>query len=207
MSSAYPPAPVPSTPTLDAVRAGLPGCRACDLWEGATQPVAGEGPVRARLVLVGEQPGDREDRDGRPFVGPAGELLDRALAQAGIARQDAYVTNAVKHFRYKLRGKRRIHQTPDRWQITACLPWLRTELEVVAPEALIALGATAGQALFGSQLRVGRDRGTRLESELAALATVTAHPSAILRVRDESERQTAMQALVDDLSWVAGQLS
>jgi uracil-DNA glycosylase len=146
---------------------------ATDARPTATQSVAGEGPKRARIVLVGEQPGDREDRDGRPFVGPVGRLLDDALERAGIPRTDAYVTNAVKHFRDKLRGKRRIHQTPDRWQVNACLPWLRAELDVVGPDALVALGATAGQALFGAHLRIGRDRATRLDCELAPLCTVS----------------------------------
>jgi DNA polymerase len=205
-SGEHPPAPVPEDATLEALRDALPRCRACDLWEPATQAVRGEGPAGARLVLVGEQPGDREDREGAPFVGPAGAVLDTALDRAGIARSDVYVTNAVKHFRYQARGKRRIHQRPDRWQVRACLPWLMAELAVIGPEALVALGATAGQALLGPALRIGRDRGTPLDSELAPLVSVTAHPSSILRARDEDTRHAAMDALVADLAWVREQL-
>jgi DNA polymerase len=154
-------------------------------------------------MLVGEQPGDREDREGHPFVGPAGRVLDRGLEQAGIRREDVYVTNAVKHFRYKQRGKRRIHQKPDRWQVTACLPWLQAELRMVKPEAVVLLGATAAQALAGSQIRIGRDRGRQLESDLAELVTVTTHPSSILRSRDDTSRHEAMDAFVRDLRHVA----
>jgi DNA polymerase len=157
-------------------------------------------------MLVGEQPGDREDLAGLPFVGPAGGVLRRGLERAGLDPEQVYMTNAVKHFRYKLRGKRRIHQTPDRWQVSACLPWLEAELAAVQPEALVALGATAGKALFGPQLRIGRDRGTRIESELAPLVSVTAHPSSILRAQDGAARGEAMEAFVADLRWVAGQL-
>ena len=178
-------------------------CRNCDLWEGATQGVPGEGGLDAEVMLVGEQPGDREDLDGHPFVGPAGRVLDQGLERAGIARDDAYVTNVVKHFRYKARGKRRIHQKPDRWQISACLPWLEAELEMVKPAALVCLGATAAQALLGSQVRIGRDRGRRMESDLAELVTITTHPSAILRERDEAAREAAMDQFVGDLSSVA----
>lgn len=204
----YPPAPVPARPSLTNLRSSLEECRACDLWEPATQPVAGEGPRRARVVMVGEQPGDREDIEGRPFVGPAGHVFDRALERAGIERTDVYVTNAVKHFRFRQRGKRRIHQTPDRWQVSACLPWLEAELKVVHPEALVCLGAVAAHALLGSQMRIGRDRGRPLESDLADLVTITAHPSSILRFREQDEREQAMDALVSDLTavadWLAG---
>ncbi len=183
-----PPAPVPLDRSPASLRTAVQTCRACDLWEGATQAVAGEGTEQARM-LVGEQPGDREDIEGHPFVGPAGGVLDRALEQAGIARDEVYITNAVKHFRYKLRGKRRIHQKPDRWQVSACLPWLEAELVAVHPEALVCLGATAAQALLGPQVRIGRDRGQPMVSELAELVTITAHPSSILRAHDErSER-------------------
>src|SRR5438270_8568868 len=181
----HPPAPVPARPTLNKLRGAIADCRACDLYEGATQPVMGEGAHHAAVMLVGEQPGDREDLDGHPFVGPAGGVLDRGLEQAGIARGDAYVTNVVKHFRYKARGKRRIHQKPDRWQVSACLPWLEAEIEMVKPAALVCLGATAAQALLGSQVRIGRDRGRPMESDLADLVTLTAHPSSILRARDD----------------------
>ena len=178
------------------------GCRACDLWEGATQAVMGEGARHAQVVLVGEQPGDREDLEGHPFVGPAGRILDRGLEQAGIRREDVYITNAVKHFRYKQRGKRRIHQKPDRWQVSACLPWLQAELQMVNPEAVVLLGATAAQALAGSKVRIGRDRGQPLESDLAELVTVTAHPSSILRAEDDDQRREAMDAFVEDLRHV-----
>jgi DNA polymerase len=158
-------------------------------------------------MLIGEQPGDREDLEGQPFVGPAGAVLDRGLERAGIPREETFVTNVVKHFRYKARGKRRIHQRPDRWQINACLPWLSAELEVVKPAAVVCLGATAGQALLGSQIRIGRDRGRPIESDLAELVTVTAHPSSILRARSADEREQAMGAFVADLSAVASWLS
>jgi DNA polymerase len=181
-------------------------CRACDLWEGATQAVMGEGARRAHLMLVGEQPGDREDVEGHPFVGPAGKILDQGLERAGIARDDVYITNAVKHFRYKLRGKRRIHQKPDRWQVAACFPWLKAELAVVKPTALVCLGATAGQQLLGSHIRIGKDRGRPIDSDLAELVTVTTHPSAILRAEDE-DRDEAMAQFVDDLVQVAKWLS
>ena len=154
-------------------------------------------------MLVGEQPGDKEDLQGHPFVGPAGRVLDEGLERAGVSPQDAYITNVVKHFRYKARGKRRIHQTPDRWHVNACLPWLRAELGLVKPEALVLLGATAARALLGSQIRIGRDRGRPIESELAELVTITTHPSAILRAQDDADRKAAMEQFVDDLRTVA----
>ena len=162
----------------------------------------GEGARGASVMLVGEQPGDKEDIEGHPFVGPAGRVLDQGLQRAGIDPGDAYITNAVKHFRYRTRGKRRIHQTPDRWQVTACLPWLRAELAMVKPPALVLLGATAAQALLGSHIRIGRDRGHPIDSELADLVTITTHPSAILRAQDD-ERKAAMEQFVDDLRNVA----
>jgi DNA polymerase len=177
-------------------------CRACDLYEGATQAVIGEGATGASVMLVGEQPGDKEDVQGHPFVGPAGRVLDEGMERAGISRSEAYVTNVVKHFRYKLRGKRRIHQRPNRWQVTACLPWLDAELAMVRPAALVLLGATAAQALLGAQIRVGRDRGHPVDSDLAELVTVTTHPSAILRAQHD-ERKAAMEAFVSDLRTVA----
>jgi len=154
-------------------------------------------------MLVGEQPGDREDIEGHPFVGPAGRVLDQGLERAGISPRDAYITNVVKHFRYKSRGKRRIHQKPDRWQINACLPWLEAELAVVKPTALVCLGATAAQALLGSHVRIGRDRGRPVDSELAELVTITTHPSAILRAQDDAERKAAMEEFVADLTTVS----
>jgi DNA polymerase len=188
------------------MRSAVQCCRACDLWEDATQAVMGEGARHARLMLVGEQPGDREDIEGHPFVGPAGRVLDRGIERAGISRDEVYVTNVVKHFRYKARGKRRIHQRPDRWQVTACLPWLRSEIEMVRPSALVLLGATAAQALLGSQVRIGRDRGKPMQSELAELVLVTTHPSSILRSREDPERAVAMDEFVADLKSVASWL-
>ncbi|HEY6399071.1 MAG TPA: UdgX family uracil-DNA binding protein [Solirubrobacteraceae bacterium] len=201
-----PPPPVPPRPSTASMRAAVQECRACDLWEGATQAVMGEGARNATLVLVGEQPGDREDIQGHPFVGPAGTVLDKGLERAGIARGDVYITNVVKHFRYRARGKRRIHQKPDRWQVNACLPWLSAELDMVDPEALVCLGATAAQALLGPSIRIGRDRGKAIESDLAELVMVTTHPSAILRAQDEQERQAAMEEFVADLVKVASWL-
>jgi DNA polymerase len=197
-----PPPPVPSRPSLTNLRQSVQECRACDLWEGATQAVMGEGARHAGLMLVGEQPGDREDLDGHPFVGPAGRVLDRGMQEAGIDTGDVYITNVVKHFRYKPRGRRRIHQTPDRWQVTACLPWLEAELAIVKPRALVLLGATAAQALLGSQIRIGRDRGRPIDSDLADLVTITTHPSAILRAQD-AVRNAAMDQFVSDLRSVA----
>jgi DNA polymerase len=208
MSSASadrPPAPVPRRPSRRSLAEAVQRCRACDLWEGATQAVSGEGRLRSRVMLVGEAPGDREDREGYPFVGPAGGVLDRGMERAAIAADDVYLSNVVKHFRYKSRGKRRIHQTPDRWQVNACLPWLRAELGLVRPQALVLLGATAAQALLGSQVRIGRDRGRPMESDLAPLVLVTTHPSSILRAQDR-DRDAAMERFVADLTTVAGWL-
>jgi len=167
----------------------------------------GEGASDAPVMLVGEQPGDREDIEGHPFVGPAGRVLDEGLQAAGIDSNDVFITNVVKHFRYKARGKRRIHEKPDVWQVSACLPWLEAELAIVKPEALVCLGATAAQALLGSQVRIGRDRGKPMESDLAELVTITAHPSAVLRAREAEERKLAMGELVSDLKSVAAWLS
>jgi uracil-DNA glycosylase len=192
--------PVPEKPTLPRLREAIQECRACELYRGTTQAVLGEGPRKATAMLVGEQPGDREDREGHPFVGPAGALLDRALAEAGIERGEAYITNVVKHFRYRMRGKRRIHQKPDREHVAACRPWLDAELSVVRPRVLVCLGATAAQALLGRDVRVLRDRGVPLESELAECAFVTVHPSAVLRSDD---READFAALVEDLRRVA----
>src|ERR687894_12536 len=164
------------------------GCRGCHLWRGATQTVFGEGRRSSRVMLVGEQPGDREDRAGEPFVGPAGRELDRGLEAAGIERGDAYVTNVVKHFKFEERGKRRIHQTPKRFEIEACPPRVPEELKVVKPEALVLLGATAAKALLGSSFRVTQHRGELLDSELAELVSATIHPSAILRAPDDAAR-------------------
>jgi uracil-DNA glycosylase family protein len=196
-------APVPARPSLPKLRAALPDCRACELWADATQVVPGDGSSSATVMFVGEQPGDSEDRSGVPFTGPAGRLLDRALEEAGIDRGAVYVTNAVKHFRFRQRGKRRIHQRPDSSHIGACRPWLDAELAVVRPEALVCLGATAAQSLLGRGVRVTQDRGKPLESELAPWVMVTVHPSSILRARGDDERKAAYRAFVDDLGAVA----
>ena len=199
----HPPAPVPDGPTLAGLRAAVHDCRACDLYQGTTQPVMGEGAVSAAVMLVGEQPGDREDQAGHPFVGPAGRVLDQGLERAGIDPDTAYITNAVKHFRYKLRGKRRIHQKPDRWHVSACLPWLRAELAVVQPSALVCLGATAAQALLGKNFSIMRRRGELVESPLAPHVMATVHPSSILRAIDDQSRHEQMQSFVDDLRKIA----
>jgi DNA polymerase len=198
---------LPERRSLKALRDAAAGCRGCHLWRHATQTVFGEGAVKARLMLVGEQPGDREDRDGRPFVGPAGRELDRALEAAGIDRKAAYVTNVVKHFKFEERGKRRIHATPKKFEVDACRPWLEEELRTVRPEALVILGATAGKALFGSKFTIREARGRPIDSDLAPFVTATIHPSAILRARDDDERQRERQAFTDDLRAVAAALS
>ena len=184
---------------LDELRDEVHRCTACELYKDATQAVFGEGLVKSEFMFVGEQPGDREDLEGKPFVGPAGRMLDKALDEAGIDRRLAYVTNAVKHFRYEQRGKRRIHQRPSAEHIRACRPWLDAELEVVRPRVLVCLGAVAAQALLGSKVRVTKDRGKPLESELAPVVVVTIHPSAILRERDEPARAEAFAGFVADL--------
>ena len=190
---------LPERPSLKALRGAAAGCRGCHLWRPATQTVFGEGRKSSRVMLVGEQPGDKEDRAGEPFVGPAGRELDRGLEAAGIERADAYVTNVVKHFKFEERGKRRIHQTPKRFEIDACRPWLDAELDVVKPEALILLGATAAKALLGSSFKVTQHRGELLDSELAPIVTATIHPSAILRSRDDAERSAEREAFAEDL--------
>jgi uracil-DNA glycosylase family protein len=225
------PAQPPSGVGLEGLRTAAAGCRACELWEPATQTVFGEGPDTARIVLVGEQPGDQEDRVGEPFVGPAGKMLDRALADAGIDRRDAYVTNAVKHFRFTPKGKRRIHQTPGPEHLRACRPWLEAEFAVLAPEVVVCLGATAAKALISPSFRITKDRGQLIPWTLPGPAAVvddghqeadddepdegtpaqtwtlaTTHPSAILRTPDES-RAAAYDALVADLAVVARALA
>ena len=189
---------VPDEPTLPRLREAAAGCTACPLWETGTQTVFGEGARAAEMMLVGEQPGDREDREGRPFVGPAGQLLDRALEEAEIDRRLAYVTNVVKHFKWAPRGKRRIHAKPNWSEIAACRPWLDAELAVVRPQVLVCLGSTAAQALLGRQFRVTKQRGEPVETALAPSALATIHPSAILRMEDD-EREAEFQAFVDDL--------
>jgi uracil-DNA glycosylase len=194
---------LPTRRSLSTLREAAEQCRGCHLWRGATQTVFGEGLKRARVMLIGEQPGDKEDRAGKPFVGPAGRELDRALEAAGIARDEAYVTNVVKHFKFEERGRRRIHQTPKRFEIEACKPWLAEELRVVDPEALVLLGATAAKALLGSTFRLTRHRGELLDSELAPIVTATMHPSGILRAPDDEARYAEREALAEDLRVVA----
>jgi uracil-DNA glycosylase family protein len=194
---------LPERRTLAALREAAGGCRGCHLWRNATQTVFGDGLKRATVMLVGEQPGDREDRAGRPFVGPAGRELDKALEAVGIDRSDAYVTNVVKHFKFEERGRRRIHQTPKRFEIDACRPWLDQELEQVKPEAVVLLGATAAKAILGSSFRVSRQRGELLESELAPIVSATIHPSAILRAPDEDARAAERRGFTEDLRTVA----
>jgi uracil-DNA glycosylase family protein len=194
---------VPSPPTLPALRDAAAGCRACPLWKTGTQTVFGEGSEGARLMLVGEQPGDKEDLDGRPFVGPAGRLLDKALEDAGIDRSTVYVTNVVKHFKWEARGKRRIHKRPSAEEVAACRPWLEAEIETVKPEMVVLLGATAAQAILGSSFRVSRQRGEFVDSLLGPVLTATVHPSSILRAPDEDARQAEYDAFVRDLKTVA----
>ena len=209
MTSLTQPEPNDATPflperrSLKALREAAAGCRGCHLWRGATQTVFGEGAAKARVMLVGEQPGDREDRAGHPFVGPAGRELDRALEEAGIDRRAAYVTNVVKHFKFQERGKRRIHATPKKFEVDACRPWLDGELAVVKPEALVVLGATAGKALFGSKFTIRDARGHPIDSELAPLVVATIHPSAILRAPDDEARKREREGLTADLRVVA----
>ena len=194
---------LPEKRTLAALREAAAGCRACHLWRPATQTVFGEGLKRSRVMFVGEQPGDKEDQAGRPFVGPAGREFDRGLQAAGIPRDEAYLTNVVKHFKFEERGGRRIHQTPKRFEVDACKPWLAQELRVVSPEALVILGATAAKALLGSSFRVTQHRGELLDSDLAPNVAATIHPSAILRQRDEELRYAERAAFAEDLRAVA----
>jgi uracil-DNA glycosylase family protein len=179
---------LPERLSLKALREGAAGCRGCHLWRSATQTVFGEGKKSSRLMLVGEQPGDKEDLMGRPFVGPASRELDRGLEAAGIERAEAYLTNVVKHFSFQERGRRRIHQTPKRFEVEACRPWLEAELAVVKPEALVLLGAIAAKALLGSSFKVTQHRGELLDSDLAPIVSATVHPSSILRQPDEPSR-------------------
>jgi DNA polymerase len=192
--------------TLEQLRKEAAGCRACPLWQTGTQTVFGEGPEDAPVMFVGEQPGDQEDKEGRPFVGPAGRIFDRALEEAGIDRAQSYVTNAVKHFKWEARGKRRIHAKPTWSETMACRPWLEAEIEVVHPKVIVCLGATASQSLLGKQFRVTKQRGEWIESELAERVIATIHPSAILRQRDDESRRTEMERFVADLKKVAAVL-
>jgi uracil-DNA glycosylase len=197
---------IPDDPDLEKLRRAAAGCEGCDLWRDATQTVFGEGAADAAVMLVGEVPGDGEDNAGRPFVGPAGRLLDRALEEAGIDRGRAYVTNVVKHFKFERRGKVRLHKRPNAEEIHACRPWLDAELAVVRPEVLVCLGATAAQALLGASFRVSRQRGEWVSSPLAPKVTATVHPSSILRAPDDEARKQAYKGFVADLARVADAL-
>ncbi len=194
---------IPKRPSVASLRRAAAGCRACPLWKPATQTVFGKGRPSAKLMLVGEQPGDREDIEGEPFVGPAGRILDQGLNGAGIKRQEAYITNVVKHFKWRPAGKRRLHQTPRANEIEACRPWIEAEIAVIEPQAIVCLGATATKALLGSKVKVMRDRGKLIDCELAPIVGVTVHPSSILRIREEEERQGALEGFIEDLSLLA----
>lgn len=197
---------IPARPTLPTVRDAAQHCRACDLYKRGTQTVFGEGPKKAEVMLVGEQPGDSEDLAGHPFVGPAGKVLDRALEEAGIDRSRVYLTNVVKHFKWEPRGKRRIHARPNGAEIAACRPWLETEIALVKPHMLVCLGATAAHALLGRSFRVTQHRGRLIDSPLAPRVAATVHPSSILRAADEESRHAEMRRFIDDLKRIAAQL-
>jgi uracil-DNA glycosylase family protein len=197
---------IPDRPTLRTVADVAAACKACDLYKRGTQTVFGEGPKAAGLMLVGEQPGDAEDLAGHPFVGPAGKLLDRALEQAGIDRPSVYVTNVVKHFKWEPRGKRRIHAKPSAAEVSACRPWLETEIALVRPHALVCLGATAAQALLGKSFKVSKQRGEFIESSLAPLVMATVHPSSILRAPNDESRRAEIERFVADLKKVSREL-
>jgi len=194
---------IPPRPTLSSLKAAAADCQACDLWKKGTQTVFGDGSQRSNVLFVGEQPGNEEDLTGKPFVGPAGKLFDNALEAAGIDRKQTYVTNVVKHFKWEPRGKRRIHKKPNAIEIAACRPWLEAEIAVVKPEVILALGATAAQALLGPQFRVTKQRGQFIESTLAPYVMATVHPSSILRAPDDVTRQLEYRRFVDDLKKVA----
>jgi len=194
---------IPNTKSLTALREAAAHCKNCDLWRNATQTVFGEGGAKAGLMLVGEQPGNQEDLEGRPFVGPAGKLLDAALSEASIDREKVYVTNAVKHFKWEPRGKRRIHKKPGATEIAACRPWLDAEIATIRPKVILCLGATAAQSLLGKQFRVTQHRGEFIDSQLAPFVAATVHPSSILRAPDEDTRRIEMQRFIADLKKIA----
>ena len=206
IASASAPQLFPQAESLDELRDRAKHYEACDLWRNATQTVFGEGTEHPKIMFVGEQPGDQEDLQGRPFVGPAGKLLDSALQESGVDREKTYITNAVKHFKWEARGKRRIHAKPTWSELRACKPWLDAELKVVRPRVLVCLGATAAQSLLGKQFRVTKERGRWLESDLAEYVTATIHPSAVLRQRDSESRHRELAAFVADLKLVASVL-
>src|SRR5437867_9490779 len=193
---------IPANPTIAKLRAAAANCRACELWKTGTQTVFGEGGPKARVMFVGEQPGDQEDIQGRPFVGPAGKILDKALEAAGIDRKQVYVTNAVKHFKWEPRGKRRIHKKPNSLEITACKPWLEAEIEVLKPDVIVCLGATAAQSLLGKDFKVSTQRGIFIESPLAPYVMATVHPSSLLRAPDDETRRRETQRFTEDLKRV-----
>ena len=197
---------IPATRSLDELRHAAAGCTACDLYKNATQTVFGEGETGGRVMFVGEQPGDREDLAGEPFVGPAGRVLDEGLEAAGIDRRDAYITNVVKHFKWEARGKRRIHKKPNALEIAACRPWLDAEIQAVSAQLVVCLGATAAQALLGRDFRITKQRGQFFEGLLGPTVTATVHPSSILRAPDEAARRAEFDAFVADLRKVAARL-
>lgn len=194
---------IPREHTLPALRAAAANCKACGLWKLGTQTVFGEGHSTARVMMVGEQPGDKEDIEGRPFVGPAGAVLDKALAAAGIERGEVYITNIVKHFKWEPRGKRRIHKKPNALEINACRPWFEAEIDAIKPQIVVLLGATAAQGILGRQFRVTQHRGEWIESEIAPSVMATVHPSSILRAPDDDSRDEEMSKLIADLKKVA----
>ncbi|MCU1336525.1 MAG: transcriptional regulator, Fis family [Bryobacterales bacterium] len=197
---------LPESKTLPALRNAVQKCKACDLYKNATQAVFGAGPASARIVFVGEQPGNEEDKQGLPFVGPAGKLLDRALVEAGIDRSEVYVTNVVKHFKFEERGKRRIHKKPNSAEINACRPWLEAEISVIKPKIIVCLGATAAQAILGRTYRLTKERGKFTQHEWAPYVSATIHPSAILRAPDEEQRHQQFQDFVADLKQIKNKL-
>ena len=197
---------IPKNPTLTTLQKNAADCKACDLWENATQTVFGEGKRRAKIMFVGEQPGNEEDFEGKPFVGPAGRLLDEALEKAGIDRAQTYVTNVVKHFKWAPRGKRRIHKKPNNTEINACRPWLEAEIATVKPKIIVCLGATAAQTLLGKEFRVSRQRGQLIPSPLAPIVLATVHPSSIFRAIDDRSRREEMERFIDDIRLVASKL-
>lgn len=197
---------IPKNPTLTTLQKNAADCKACDLWENATQTVFGEGKRRAKIMFVGEQPGNEEDFEGKPFVGPAGRLLDEALKKAGIDREQTYVTNVVKHFKWEPRGKRRIHKKPNNTEINACRPWLEAEIATVKPKIIVCLGATAAQTLLGKEFRVSRQRGQLISSPLAPIVLATVHPSSIFRAIDDRSRREEMERFIDDIRLVASKL-
>lgn len=197
------PAEVPDTRNLNKIREVAAGCTACPLFRNATQTVFGEGPRNAEIVFVGEQPGDQEDRVGHPFVGPAGQLLSRAMEEAGIDREKCYLTNVVKHFKWEPRGKRRLHQTPNAQDVAACRPWMEAELSIIKPGILVCLGATAAKAIFGPAIRVTKDRGHWMETSWAPKTLVTVHPSSLLRAPSEEARRAGYELFLADLRVVA----